>query len=133
MFWNQMDGDIEVAIRPRNQRVRKLDIKSNVRACLTIPYENSYPVLRSIYVLYAKKRYKFTNTDLLNSFPSKSGARYFMFMTLAVGDEQWESVQYKMAQEGVELDEKYRYVVLSNYSKYGSCWSHDAQMAVVKL
>lgn len=133
MFWNQADGDVEVAIRPRNQRVRKLDVKRNVRACLSLPYENGYPVLRSIYVSYAKKRYKFTSTELLNSFPGTAGARYFMFMTLAAGDEQWESVKYKMAQEGTELDEKFRYVVLSNYSKYGSCWGHDAQMAVVKL
>lgn len=141
VIWNKTDQEIEVAIRPFRGKVRSLSLEPRVRGYLAFSdeeVEKGAWKIRYLGVKYKKKRYKFKDTHVLNECPasgkpSGGDTRYFILMTLRSCDDRWEFFKERLSQDGVELDENYSYLMMSNHCKLGSPEDEDARLSVLKL
>jgi len=138
IIWNKSPQDIDIIVRPQRARSQHVEAASSTRACLAIQSKAQNPEraqsLKYIAVVYAGKKYKFNDRNLLNQFFEQgSSTRYFALMTIDASDVQWSDFKERVSNEKMKIDENSKYIILSNYPKLSTPWDTQARLQTFKL
>jgi hypothetical protein len=142
VIWNKTDKEIEVTARPYHGRYHKIDLPPAARGYVVLAAQDEDQTMRPLPLKYllircGGRRYKFSENDTLNSCPgsgtnSLPNTRYFAVMKIDKEYGRWGKIKKKLAADGIELNDRKRYFMLSNHCKLGSPEDPRARVSVLK-
>ena len=137
VFWNKSDQDVHVIVRPRKEKAQDAQVPRGSRGCFFIrPKEEKPDLLKYIAILYRTKKYRITTKKLLYSHFSEEGAkpvRYFDLMMIDAESESWATLKAYAKEHDLRVDERFKYLVVSNHPKLSTAFDSKAIIQLIKL
>ena len=138
VFWNNTDRPLALELRFTYLKPQYVEIAPHARACIPSTSSKefeSWDALRYMMVSFGEKKYKFVKQEGLNTYEKGKGdmrTRYFMLSFLDFNSEVWDCVKKNYQEKDKDLDESYRYIILSSYPKTSSPWGSKAHIQALR-